>query len=149
LHQLTRQLTKHYEIIVIEDLNVKGMMSNRCLSRSIADMGFHEFRRQLSYKAERYGNQVQVVDQWFPSSKRCSRCHELNSTLSLKDRVFVCRHCGLQMDRDENAARNLRSTVSFTGIEACGEEGSGLCESVSETSLDEAGTKPCTDLYTF
>jgi putative transposase len=149
LHQLTTRLTRDYLKIAIEDLNVKGLMSNRCLSRSLADMGFHEFRRQLIYKAALHGNTIAVVDRWFPSTKRCSRCHELNKEITLKDRDFECGCCGLLIDRDENAARNLRSTVSSTGIDACGEEGSGSCPWVSETSLVEARTKPCTDLYTF
>ena len=149
LHQLTTYLTYRYQTIVIEDLNVKGMMSNRCLSRSVSDMGFHEFRRQLQYKAAMHGNHVEVVDRWFPSTKRCSSCHELHREMSLKERQFTCQHCGLSMDRDENAARNLLNTVSSTGIDACGEGGSGLCENVSETILGEARTEYCTDLYRF
>ena len=149
LHQLTTYLTRHYQTIVIEDLNVKGMMSNRRLSRSLSDMGFHEFSRQLKYKAKLHGNHVEVVDRWFPSTKKCSRCNELHREMSLNKRQFDCVNCGLSIDRDENAARNLFSTVSSTGIDACGEEGSGLCENISETILVEARTKPCIDLYRF
>lgn len=149
VHQLTTYLTQHYQTIVIEDLNVKGMLSNRRLSRAISDMGFHEFRRQLQYKAKHHGNHINIVDRWFPSTKRCSRCHEVTAEMSLKERQFMCESCGLKMDRDENAARNLLSTVSFTGIDACGEEGSGLCENMSETILVEARTKHCIDLYRF
>jgi putative transposase len=149
LHQLTTRLTRNYRNIAIEDLNVKGMMSNRRLSRSIADMGLYEFRRQLIYKAELHGNHIEVVDRFFPSTKRCSSCNALNKEMTLKDRDYDCQCCGLFIDRDENAARNLRSTVSSTGIDACGEEGSDLRQRVSETGLVEARTKPCTDLYTF
>lgn len=149
LHQLTTRLTRDYRNIVIEDLNVRGMMSNRCLSRSIADMSFYEFRRQLIYKAELHGNHIEVADRWYPSTKKCSRCFSLNKEITLRDRNFNCPSCGLFIDRDENAARNLRSTVSSTGIDACGEEGSGSCPWMSETSLDEARTNPCTELYTF
>jgi len=149
LHQLTTRLTRNYRNIAIEDLNVKGMMSNRRLSRRIADMDFYEFRRQLMYKAELHGNHIEVVDRWFPSTKRCSRCHALNKEMTLKNRDYDCPCCGLFIDRDENAARNLRSTVSSTGIDACGEGGSDLRQWVSETGLVEARTKPCTDLYTF
>jgi putative transposase len=149
LHQLTTYLTDNYQTIVIEDLNVKGMMSNKRLSRSVSDMGFHEFRRQLQYKATLHGNHVEVVDRWYPSTKKCSSCNELHRELTLNERQFDCENCGLSIDRDENAARNLFNTVSSTGIDACGEEGSGLCESISETILVEARTKHCIDLYRF
>ena len=142
LHQLTIYLCRHYKTIVVEDLNVKGMMSNHKLARSIADMGFYECRRQLEYKALLYGNTIHIVDRWFPSSKRCSSCLEVNTQLTLSDRTFRCTHCGLQLDRDENAARNMFSTVSSTGFEARGEESAGLGISQGETVLDEAGVKP-------
>jgi putative transposase len=149
LHKLTSYLTGNYGAIAIEDLNVKDMLKNRYLARTIADMGFHEFRRQLVYKAQMRGNHIEIVDRWFPSSKRCSTCGKINGELTLRDRIFRCDHCSLEIDRDLNAAINLFSTVSSTGFEACGEEGSGLKATLSETSLGEAGTKPCTDLYTF
>ncbi len=117
-------------------LNVKGMMSNRRLSRSISDMGFHEFRRQLTYKTSLRENHLEIVDRWFPSTKRCSRCLELNKTMTLADRDFDCKQCGLLIDRDENAARNLWSTVSSTGIYAFGEKGSGLCENMVKPEYD-------------
>lgn len=94
-------------VIVIEDLNVAGMMKNRRLSRAIADVGFFEFRRQLTYKAEQAGCRVLVVSRWEPSSKTCSACGWLKDDLTLADRIFVCEDCGSVMDRDENAARNL------------------------------------------
>jgi len=149
LHKLTTYLTENYGGIAIEDLNVKGMMSNRKLSRAILDMGFHEFRRQLEYKTKLHGNHIEIADRWFPSSKRCCKCKTRNSQLTLSDRFFKCNHCGLEIDRDHNAAINLFCTVSSTGYQACGEEGTGSNICLSETSLDEAGTKPCTDLYTF
>lgn len=149
LHKLSTFLVMNYGTVIIEDLNVQGMMSNHRLARSISDMGFYEFRRQLEYKAELYGNHVEVVDRWFPSTKQCSNCHEVNSEITLSDRVFRCQHCDFECGRDENAARNLFSTVSSTGIYARGEvsAGSGLC--LSETNLGEARIKPCTDLYRF
>ena len=117
-HKLTTKLTTRYRTIAIEDLNVRGMLSNRKLARSVADMGFYEFRRQLSYKAEMRGNEINVVDRWFPSSKRCSYCHNINHDLTLSDRVYRCDNCGIEIDRDLNAAMNLLSTVSSTGFEA-------------------------------
>lgn len=149
LHKLTSYLTGNYGAIAIEDLNVKDMLKNRYLARTIADMGFYEFRRQLVYKAQIRGNHIEIVDRWFPSSKRCSKCGKINGDLTLSDRIFRCSHCRFEIDRDLNAAINLFSTVSSTGFEACGEEGSGLKATLSETSLSEAGTKPCADLYTF
>ena len=149
LHKLTSYLTGNYGAIAIEDLNVKGMLSNHHLARAIADMGFYEFRRQLEYKAAMHGNHIEIADRWFPSSKRCSACETVNGDLTLGDRVFKCNKCGVEIDRDLNAAINLFSTVSSTGFQACREEGSGLSASFSETGLCEAGTKPCTDLYTF
>ncbi len=149
LHKLTSYLSNNFAAIAIEDLNVKGMMSNHVLARSIADMGFYEFRRQLGYKSQMRNNHIEVVDRWFPSSKRCSRCHVINDSITLSDRVFKCNNCGLEINRELNAAINLESTVSSTGFQACGEKGAGSNGSLSETGLNEAGTKPCTDLYTF
>lgn len=153
LHKLTSYLSSNFIAIAIEDLNVKGMMSNHRLARSIADMGFHEFRRQLGYKAEMRGNHIEVANRWFASSKRCSCCKTINDSITLSDRVFKCNHCGLEIDRELNAAINLESTVSSTGAasggQACGEKSAGSSESLSETGLNEAGTKPCTDMYTF
>ncbi len=94
-------------VIVIEDLNVSGMLKNRHLSRAIADVGLYEFRRQIEYKARDAGCIVQVVSRWEPSSKTCSGCGWLHPDLTLADRVFVCQECGLTIERDLNAARNL------------------------------------------
>ncbi len=140
LHKLSTYLTNNYAAIALEDLNVKGMLSNRRLSRAIADMGWYELRRQLEYKAALRGNHIEVVDRWFPSSKMCSACGEVKEALSLSERSFRCEACGSTLDRDENAARNLLRTVSSTGTEACGEGGSGSSIRCSETILCEAGT---------
>lgn len=94
-------------VIVLEDLNVQGMLQNRKLSRAIADVGFYEFRRQVQYKATFAGVQVKEVSRWYPSSKRCSRCGVVREELGLAERMFVCYTCGYTLDRDMNAARNL------------------------------------------
>ena len=112
LHKLTTLLAKNHGIVVIEDLNVSGMMANHKLAKSIADMGFYEFRRQLTYKCELYGSKLVVVDRWFPSSKTCSHCGSKKETLTLNERVFECGNCGLMIDRDLNAAINLSQAVS-------------------------------------
>jgi putative transposase len=112
LHKFTTLLAKNHGTVVIEDLNVSGMMANRKLAKSIQDMGFYEFRRQLTYKCKLYGSKLVVVDRWFPSSKTCSCCGVKKETLSRSSRVFECSHCGNVIDRDLNAAINLSKTVS-------------------------------------
>jgi putative transposase len=106
LHKLTTYLTR-FKTIVIEDLNVAGMVSNRCLARVISDVGFAEFRRQLEYKAKMAGATVIVANRWFASSKLCSDCGVKNETLILSERTWTCLSCGTPHDRDHNAAINL------------------------------------------
>jgi len=106
LHKLTTFLAKTFKLIKIEDLNVKGMMSNHKLAGAIADLGFYEFRRQLEYKCLMYGSKLELVNQWFPSSKTCSNCgHKQDMPLSV--RTYECGNCGMVMDRDLNAAFNI------------------------------------------
>ncbi|MGK7919845.1 MAG: RNA-guided endonuclease InsQ/TnpB family protein [Trichodesmium sp.] len=119
LHKLTTYLAKNHSQIVIEDLNVSGMMANHKLAAAIADMGFYEFRRQLEYKCELYGPKLIIVDRWFPSSKTCSRCGTVKESLCLSERVFNCEHCGFNCDRDLNAALNLAMAGS-SSVSACG-----------------------------
>jgi putative transposase len=107
LHKLTSKLVLNHSVIVIEDLNVSGMMANHKLARAISDMGFYEFRRQLSYKALTAGVHVVIADRWFPSSKRCSSCGAKHQNLMLSDRTFICPTCSFNIDRDLNAAKNL------------------------------------------
>jgi putative transposase len=110
-------------VVVIEKLNVKGMMLNRKLARSIADVGMGEFGRQIRYKCDWYGISLLEADRWFPSSKQCSRCGQRKESLTLSERTYYCPNCGLMIDRDLNAAINLEqlSTASSAGSEACGE----------------------------
>ena len=107
LHQTTTSIvkTKPYRV-VIEDLNVKGMMKNKNLSDAIRKQGFYEFRRQLEYKCKFRGIELIVADRFYPSSKTCSQCGKIKNDLKLKDRVYRCE-CGLEIDRDLNAAINL------------------------------------------
>ncbi|HEU5200982.1 MAG TPA: RNA-guided endonuclease TnpB family protein, partial [Ktedonobacterales bacterium] len=129
LHQVTTMLAKTKRVIVIEDLNVSGMLKNHHLAQSIADVGFYEFKRQLLYKAAWYGSRVILADRWEPSSKTCSGCGWYDDDLELGDRVFRCQNpdCGLVMDRDLNAASNLSKLAgsSSDSLNACGEAGSG------------------------
>ena len=108
LHNISHDLVvnKHPAIIVIENLNVSGMMANHRLAKAIQDAGFYELRRQIEYKAKWHGVKVIVVDGFFPSSKLCSNCGSINDDLTLADRIYVC-DCGNKIDRDLNAALNL------------------------------------------
>ncbi|CQR43800.1 MAG TPA: RNA-guided endonuclease TnpB family protein [Thiomonas arsenitoxydans] len=124
LHKLSSDLTRRFHTIVIENLNVRGMMANRCLARSIADMSFFEFRRQLEYKTAMRGGAVKVADRFYASSKICSGCGNKLDALPLSARQWTCPVCGTHHDRDVNAAINLKNlTVSSTAA-ACGEDGS-------------------------
>lgn len=125
LHKLTTGLTRRFHTIGIEDLNVRGMVRNRHLARSIADMGFFEFRRQLEYKAAMRGGQVVVADRFYASSKTCSACGKKLDELPLSVREWVCPSCGVAHDRDVNAAINLKNMAASSAVSACGEEGSG------------------------
>jgi len=107
VQQLTSRLAKTKSVVVIEDLNVSGMLKNRHLAQAIGDVGFGAFRRQLTYKAAWYGCRVVVASRWEPSSKTCSGCGWVDGNLTLADRVFHCEACGLVIDRDLNAAINL------------------------------------------
>lgn len=106
LHQVTTFLCKNHAKIVVEDLNVSGMLSNHKLAQVIADCGFHEFKRQLEYKAKKFGCEIVIADRWFPSSKTCSNCGHIQD-MPLKERTYNCGSCGYSMDRDLNAAINL------------------------------------------
>jgi putative transposase len=121
LHKLTSQLCKNHAVNVIENLNVSGMMANHKLAKSIADMGFYEFRRQMEYKSQIYGSQLIIVDRFYPSSKICSNCGSIKDSLLLSERLFGCDHCHLKIDRDLNAAKNLekigRATAKLTPVD--------------------------------
>lgn len=135
LHKTTTNTVLNYDQIGLEDLNVKGMSANRKLARHILDQSFHEFNRQLTYKADMYGSSIIKADRFFPSSKLCHVCGWKNSDLTLSMRNWQCLECNTNHDRDYNAAKNLESlcTVSSTETHACGAESAGLSELISET----------------
>jgi putative transposase len=124
LHKLTSSVVNAARI-VIEDLHVAGMLKNGLLSRSIADVGMAEFRRQVAYKAKLAGSTVIVADRWFASSKLCSKCGAKYESLTLNQRTWTCSSCGASHDRDHNAARNLAQYPESWAGSACGAEGSG------------------------
>lgn len=111
-HKLTRRLVTIYGTVVVERLNVAGMVRNRRLSRAVADAGMAELRRQLAYKAAWYGSRLVEADAFYPSSKTCSRCGAVKASLPLWQRTFRCESCGLALDRDENAAMNLAAVAA-------------------------------------
>jgi len=108
LHKTTSELVSRAKTIVIEDLNVRGMLKNHCLAKAIADMGFYEFKRQLIYKCKLGDVRLVVADRFYPSTKRCSNCGE-KKDMPLSMRTYNCPHCGFSCDRDINAALNLRT----------------------------------------
>ncbi len=149
IHKLTTGLCRDFEVVVIEDLHVKGMMRNHRLACAISDMGLGLFRTQMGYKPEVYGSHVVVANRWFPSSRLCPKCGGLHELLTLSDRLFVCPHCGYTADRDWNAACNLQRYPWLAGNRnACGLPSAGPLSSLREvramfqagaTQQDEAG----------
>jgi IS605 OrfB family transposase len=112
LHKLTTRLAATYGTVVVEDLNVTGMLANQRLARHIADAGFAEIRRQLAYKTLWNGGRLLTADRWYPSSKTCSGCGTVKTKLALSEREYHCQACGLIVDRDLNAAANLAALAA-------------------------------------
>lgn len=107
LHQVTSFLAKNKSVVVLEDLNIIGMLSNRRLAFSINDAGLYEFRRQMVYKGSWYGCEVLIANPYFPSTKLCSNCGVTKPEIGPNERIYYCEHCGFVIDRDLNAAINL------------------------------------------
>ena len=125
IHKITTDIVKREpSFIVLEDLNISGMLKNKHLSKAVQQQNLYRFRGLLTYKAGRAGIKLVIADKFYPSSKTCSCCGAVKQDLKLKDRTFKCNCCGLEIDRDLNASLNLCrlgfSTVSSTGINVCG-----------------------------
>ena len=123
IHKVTTDIVKREpSFIVLEDLNVTGMLKNKHLAKSVQEQNFYRFREILTYKAERAGIKLVIADRFYPSSKTCSHCGSVKQTLKLTERTYICNECGLEIDRDLNASLNLcrYGTVSSTGINVCG-----------------------------
>ncbi len=123
-HKLTSHLAKNHSEIVIENLCVLGMIKNHKLASAITDSGFYEFRRQLEYKASWYGSKVVVIDRFYPSSQLCSGCGS-RQPMPLQLRQYDCSNCSLSLDRDLNAAINIKNyseTAASSAVEACGRD---------------------------
>lgn len=109
LHKLSRQITNAYDAVVIEDLNMHGMAQGLKLAKSTNDNGFGLLKTFLAYKLAEQGKQLVIIDKWYPSSKLCHFCKNENKELTLADRMWVCNHCGAVLDRDVNAAINIKN----------------------------------------
>ncbi|KAE8764208.1 RNA-guided endonuclease TnpB family protein [Georgenia thermotolerans] len=158
LHQVSGQLVKTHDRLVLEDLHVAGMLANHRLAAAISDAAWAELARQIRYKQAWHGGQVLLADRWFASSKTCSACGKCKDALSLSERTYRCAACGLVIDRDLNAAFNLAAWATrHTSDTAQGagdrqadgpvtnahrRDGSGPRASASETSPDDVGTGP-------
>ncbi len=108
-HKVSLDLVRNYDIICLEDLNIKGMVKNHRLAKAINDASWGQFVSMLTYKAELNDKQIVKIDRWYPSSKTCHHCGWVNEGLKLSDRQWVCPHCGEVIDRDVNAAKNILS----------------------------------------
>ena len=107
INKFSTEVINNHDIICIEDLNIKGMLKNHKLARSISDVSWNEFARQLEYKANWYGRKVVKVPTFYPSSKTCSGCGNVKKDLLLSERTYHCECCGLEIDRDYNASINI------------------------------------------
>ena len=149
LHKMTTHVARTHALIGLEDLNAKGMQALHSLAQAVSDASFFEVKRQLLYKTEQHGGYVQLVQRWYPSSKTCSGCGWVDEDLTLADRVFMCEACGLSLDRDLNAARNIQAealrlitdvpVVASSERKFAGGAGSSGSE-MGETFCCEAGT---------
>lgn len=128
MHNLTTMLVNNYDVICIEDLNTSGMLQNHKLAGSVSDASFSMFRNQLEYKCRWYGKELIVIDRFYPSSKTCSRCGWKNKDLKLSDRTFVCKDCGLEIDRDLNAAINIQAVGVDAAIRTQSSRAAGCVE---------------------
>jgi len=112
-HKLSLSLVKNHDVLVVEDLYLKGLIKNKKHSRHWADLAHGNFQRLLAYKSAKYGTLLVKADRWYPSSKLCSNCLMYHHDLTLKNRIFCCSFCGLEIDRDYNAALNLEQYFYF------------------------------------
>lgn len=109
LHKASTQIIRSFDTVCLEDLNIKGMMQNEKLALAIGEVGWHKFKTMLEYKAEWYGKNILYIGRFQPSSKLCNTCGNIFKELSLKDRSWTCQSCGTHHERDENAAKNIKS----------------------------------------
>jgi len=142
LHKITTELAKTKQLLIFEDLNVKGMMRNHKLAKSIADASFGRLLTMAEYKSQKYGGQLIKVDRWFASSKLCSNCGYHNGDLKLQDRDWACPDCGIIHDRDNNAAINLYNE-GMRLVSTGSSPGSGVSRSQSSVAAETKGNEAC------
>jgi putative transposase len=137
--KMARYFAMKYDVVCIEDINMQAMSRSLHLGKSVMDLGWGMLRRWLEYECEKYDTVVYKVDKWYPSSKTCHCCGHVNKDLKLSDREWVCPHCGATIDRDRNAAMNLRDcfvneicTAGTVGINARGNSASTLRGTVEQ-----------------
>ena len=147
LHKLSTKICSENQTIVLEDLKVINMLKNHKLAKSISDVSWAEFRRQIQYKSEIYDNKIIIANTYYPSSKTCSKCDEVNHNLNLSDRIYKCS-CGLEIDRDLNASLNL-CTLGYRGSKACGHSTSTLDLCQEASIMDEARIKTVNKINTY
>ena len=140
LHKLSTRMIHENQVIVLEDLNVAGMVKNRKLSRAISDLGWRQFRTYLESKAEKYGREFRVISRWEPTSQTCSCCGERGGKLDLSVRLWTCLNCEATHDRDVNAAKNIR--VAGGQSETINGRGGRRKTSVKEAAANESSTRP-------
>lgn len=133
LHKTSRFLADNYDEIDVENLNINGMMKNHKLAKYIADASWSKFLRMICYKVEETGGRFVVGDRFAPTTKECNNCHSILK-LSLSDRVYKCPICGMKMDRDLNAAKNIKNRAGRARIHACGDTTSTLQQNVCNAS---------------
>ena len=141
IHKMTTNLSSRFETIVLEDLNVAGMARNRRLAQAIGDASFAEIRRQIEYKQTRCGGEVVLADRWYPSTKTCSNCGAVKAKLPLHVRTFVCDDCQLEIDRDLNAAINLKQLVAGSGPETQNGDGEPVRPTFASARICEVTTR--------
>ncbi|NEO89730.1 MAG: IS200/IS605 family element transposase accessory protein TnpB [Moorea sp. SIO3G5] len=135
LHKLSRKIVNQNQVVVVENLNVKGMVRNHKLAKAISDLSWGTFVNFLSYKCEKEGKVLIQIDRWFPSSKTCSNCHYRIKELPLDVRSWVCPSCGTHHDRDGNAAKNIRAE----GIRMLSSSGTGEVNASGEQVRPKRG----------
>lgn len=144
LHRTSTGLVRSADTIVIEDLNVSGMVRNRHLAKAIADCGWAEFRRQLEYKCSRADRRLMVIDRWYPSSKTCSNCGHLLAQLELSTRRWTCPACRTRHDRDINAAKNILAAgqaVARDSGDACGADVSRQGPTLPQSAVKQEASR--------
>ena len=137
-HKLSTRIVRENQVICLESLAVKNMVKNHCLAKSISDVGWGEFVRQLDYKSEWYGRTLVKIDRWYPSSKTCHSCKYVLEELDLEVRSWVCPECHVVHDRDTNTALNI--LAEGLSVAACGGSGRPVRTSVRRATPREAGT---------